>query len=146
MHPSGSASQDGPSDPSSMAPTPPWITRAAPRAGVVRATEFAEASRLTARDVAAVRRAARHAEYAYEGPVGDLIGRELRAYAEAGQKLPPYAMGPRLVSMLTKQEIRQPLPPSRTYTHLPAQHVPGTPLRWRYRSVVDVEESEADTP
>ena len=54
-------------------------------------------------------------------------------------------MGPRLVSMLTKQEARHPLPPPRTYTHLPAQYVPGTPLHWRYRSIADVEETSTDS-
>jgi hypothetical protein len=48
-------------------------------------------------------------------------------------------MGPRLVSMLMKQEARHPLPLPRTDTHLPAQYVPGTSLRWRCRSIADVE-------
>jgi hypothetical protein len=143
MHPSGSASQHRPPEPSSTAPTPPWITRAAPRTGAARATEPAEASRLTAQDVAAARRAARYAQHAYGGPVGDLIGRELRAYTEAGEQRPPHAMGPRLVSMLMKQEARHPLPLPRTDTHLPAKYVPGTSLRWRCRFVADVEESAA---
>ena len=145
MHPSGSASQHYPSESSSTTPTPPWITRAAPRTGAARASEQAEAPRLTAQDVAAARRAGRYAQDAYEGPVGDLIAEELRAYTEAGERRPPHAMGPRLVSMLTKQEARHPLPPPRTYTHLPAQYVPGTPLRWRYRSIADVEETSTDS-
>lgn len=54
-------------------------------------------------------------------------------------------MGPRLVSLLIKQEARHPLPPPCTYTHLPAQYVPGTSPRWRYRSIADVEETSTDS-
>ena len=35
------------------------------------------------------------------------------------------------------------LSPPRTYTHLPAQYVPGIPMLWRYRSIADVEEPGA---
>lgn len=147
MRPSDSGPEGTPFTPAPAAGDPPsWMSQAAPRAASAAGPSLSSRQqRLTTQDVAVARRAARYAQHAYGGPVGDLIGRELREYAEAGQQLPPYAIGPRLVSLLTQQEARDPLPPARTYTHLPAQYVPGTPLHWRYRSIADVEEAEADT-
>jgi hypothetical protein len=97
---------------------------------------------LTTKAVEEALHAARCARHAYEGPIGDLVSRELRTYAEIGEQLPPSALGPRLVSEMQRQEARQPLPAPRSHAHLPARYVPGTPLHWRYRTVADQPESD----
>jgi hypothetical protein len=99
---------------------------------------------LTAEAVAAALHAAHYAALTYEGPIGELISRELRNYSESGVQQPPTAMGPRLVAAMQRQEARQPLPPAPSWTHLPAQYIPGSGLRWRYRSVADLDQPATD--
>lgn len=82
---------------------------------------------------------AHYAALTYEGPIGEIISRELCSYAESGVQLPSSAMGPRLVAALQRQQARQPLPPAPSWAHLPAQYVPGSGLRWHYRTVADVD-------
>lgn len=141
MPPGEPASHDAPSDPSAADPVRSWIGGPIVQRGEPH-VESSEGARLSSASIAAVWRAARYAEHAYPGPIGDLIGQELRTYAANGVKLPPHAIGPRLASMLITQEKRHPLPPLPSYAHLPAQHAPGTGSRWRYRSVIDVEEPD----
>ena len=90
---------------------------------------------LTAEAIAAILQAARYAALTYEGPVGEIISGELRSYAESGVQLPPSAMGPRLLAAMQRQEARQPLPAAPSWAHLPAQYIPGSGLKWRYRTV-----------
>jgi hypothetical protein len=104
-------------------------------------TDAADRPPLTAE---ATLHAAHYAALAYEGPIGEIISRELRSYAESGVQLPPSAMGPRLVAAVRRQEARQPLPPALSWAHLPAQYVPGSPLRWRYRTVADLDQPATD--
>ncbi|WP_433284433.1 hypothetical protein ACQPZQ_24685 [Pseudonocardia sp. CA-142604] len=99
---------------------------------------------LTGEDMAATLHAAQHAALTYEGPIGELISRELRHYAQRGVQLPPSAMGPRLVAAMRRQEARQPLPPAPGWAHLPARYIPGSGLRWRHRSVAEPDGSATD--
>ena len=85
--------------------------------------------------------AARYAEHAYPGPIGEVLSRELRNYAEDGEQLPPHASAPRLILAMQRQQARNPLPPAPGYAHLPAQYIPGSALRWRYRTVIDPDEN-----
>ncbi|MEN3298418.1 MAG: hypothetical protein V7633_476 [Pseudonocardia sp.] len=85
--------------------------------------------------------AARYAEHAYPGPIGEVLSRELRNYAEDGEQLPPHASAPRLISAVQRQQARNPLPPAPGYAHLPAQYIPGSALRWRYRTAADSNEN-----
>ena len=90
---------------------------------------------LTAEATAAILQAARYAALTYEGPVGEIISGELRSYAEGGVQLPPSGMGPRLLAAMQRKEARQPLPQAPSWAHLPAHYIPGSALRWRYRTV-----------
>ena len=108
-------------------------------------TDAADRPPLTAEAMEATLHAAHYAALTYEGPIGEIISRELRGYAESGVQLPPSAMGPRLVAAVQRQEARQPLPPAPSWAHLPAQYVPGSPLRWRYRTVADLDQPATDT-
>jgi hypothetical protein len=96
---------------------------------------------LTAQARQSAMAAARYAEYAYPGPIGEVLSRELRSYADDGEQLPPHALAPRLVLAVRRQEARNPLPPAPGYAHLPAQYIPGSALRWRYRTVTDSVEN-----
>lgn len=73
------------------------------------------AGSLTAQARQSVMAAARYAEHAYPGPIGEVLSRELRSYAEDGEQLPPHASAPRLVLMVRRQEARNPLPPAPGY-------------------------------
>jgi hypothetical protein len=107
-------------------------------------TERADRPPLSAEATEAALHGAHYAALTCEGPIGELIGRELRNYAESGVQLPPSAMAPRLVAAMQRQEARQPLPAARSWAHLPAQYVPGSGLRWRYRTVADLDQPATD--
>lgn len=82
---------------------------------------------LSRESVHTILRAARVALRAYPGPIGELIDRELRAYGDTGQQLPPRALPERLLTALRTLENGQSADPERT---LPARYRPGTPLHW----------------
>ena len=91
-------------------------------------------------------RAARYAVAAYPGPIGELISRELRSYVDAGEQVHAPALAARLILALQRGEAQNPLPSIQNdWRHLPAQYVPGSPMRFRYRtSADDTEESNPD--
>ena len=108
-------------------------------------TDSADRPPLTREDMAATLHAAHYAALTYEGPIGELVSRELRNYARSGVQLPSSAMGPRLVAAMQRQEACQPLPPAPSWAHLPAQYIPGSGLRWRYRSLADLDQPATDS-
>jgi hypothetical protein len=109
-----------------------------------QSTDLADRPPLTAEATAAALNVAHYASLTYEGPLGEIISQELRQYAESGVQLPPSAMGPRLVAAMQRQEARQPLPRARSWAHLPAQYIPGSALKWRYRTVADLDQPATD--
>jgi hypothetical protein len=84
---------------------------------------------LDAEAVRLIGEAARVGREVYPGPVGELIDRELRAYAETGYRVPDHSLTERLVATLLEQKDREPVNanPERS---LPARYIKGTPLHW----------------
>jgi hypothetical protein len=73
-------------------------------------------------------RAARYSRQAYPGPIGELVDRELRAYVDTGQQLPPTSIPERLLASLRQHQEHAPdTEPGLT---LPARYRKGSPLRW----------------
>jgi hypothetical protein len=68
--------------------------------GNVPGLEFHEKSRLNA--------AAHHARRVYPGPVGELVDRELRAYAEFGHRLAGDGLAPRLAAQILAFQVAAP--------------------------------------
>ena len=91
-------------------------------------------------------RAARYAALAYPGPVGELISRELRGYADAGEQLGVTAVARRLVTEMQRVERRHPLPPVRNDrgNRRAPRYVPGTPLHFRYPTAADEEPNASE--
>jgi hypothetical protein len=94
---------------------------------------------LTTVERATALRSARYAAHAYPGPVGDLIKTTIEEYVVDGKLLEPFGLARRLVRSMQTMEARSPLPPRGGYDHLPAVSVPGSGLRWRYRTAADEE-------
>jgi hypothetical protein len=82
-------------------------------------------------------RSARYASRAYPGPVGDLVKAKIEEYVVDGRPLRSFDLAPRLVRAMQTLESRSPLPRRGGYDHLPAVPVPGSGMRWRYRTAAD---------
>jgi hypothetical protein len=99
----------------------------------------------TERDLTTVERAtalrsARYASHAYPGPVGDLIKAKIEEYVVDGRLLEPFDLAPRLVRAMQTTETQSPLAPRGGYDHLPAVPIPGSGMRWRYRTAADEDQ------
>jgi hypothetical protein len=92
---------------------------------------------LTTEERAIALRSARYASHAYPGPVGDLVTSRIQEYVLDGKLLEPFSLACRLVRALQTMEVRSPLPPQAGYNHLPAKYIPGSAMRWRYRTATD---------
>lgn len=77
-------------------------------------------------------RAARYAEASFSGPVGELIGREIRSYVNAGYVLPWRHIAPRLVSAMANRESRFPGGGTGGNNANPVtlRYIPGSNLRY----------------
>lgn len=77
-------------------------------------------------------RAARYAEALFSGPVGELIGREIRSYIDAGHVLPWRHIAPRLVSAMSSRERRFPCRDADGNNAKPVtlRYIPGSNLRY----------------
>jgi hypothetical protein len=89
---------------------------------------------LTAEERAVALRSARYASYAYPGPVGDLVSSRIKEYVLDGIVLEPFSMPHRLVRSLRTMEAQSPLAALPGHDHLPATYIPGSAMRWRYRT------------
>jgi hypothetical protein len=99
---------------------------------------------LTTEERAVALRSARYASLAYPGPVGDLIRSRIQEYVLDGSVLEPFSLPHRLVRALQTMEVRGPLPPRSGYDHLPATYIPGSAMRWRYRTAADEGTEDRD--
>jgi hypothetical protein len=92
---------------------------------------------LTTVERATALRSARYAAHAYPGPVGDLIKTKIEQYVMDGKLLEPFDLARRLVRSMQTMETRHPLPSGGGYDYLPTVYVPGSGMRWRYRTAAD---------
>ncbi|NMO93056.1 hypothetical protein [Actinomycetospora sp. TBRC 11914] len=92
---------------------------------------------LTTVERASALRSARYASQAYPGPVGDLITARIEEYVVDGRRHEPFDLAPRLVRAMQTMETWSPLPSRGGYDHLPAVPIPGSGMRWRYRTATD---------
>jgi hypothetical protein len=99
---------------------------------------------LTTDERAVALRSARYASLAFPGPVGDLVSSRIQEYVLDGRVLEPFSLPHRLVRSLQTMEDRNPLPPAAGYDHLPARYVPGSAMRWRYRTTADEGAKDRD--
>jgi hypothetical protein len=115
-----------------------WSANNAAQTDATATPEVQAADRpLTTEERAVALRSARYASHAYPGPVGDLVSSTIQEYVLGGNLLEPFSLAGRLVRALQTMEARSPLPPRARYNHLPAEYLPGSAMRWRYRTAAD---------
>ena len=115
-----------------------WSADNEARRGRTAAPPMETADRpLTAEERVVALRSARYAAHAYPGPVGDLVRSRIEEYVLDGTVQEPFSMPHRLVRSLQTMESRSPLPTPAGYGHLPATYIPGSAMRWRYRTAAD---------